>query len=272
MAEFLTEPIYSHSGFLRLICLSFQSNHYYVKPRVTDHQFGIRHYAGEVGVHSVFVRCLVYLELEILDFRFRKSRISLSCIFLQSVFPEPEQRKLWSFSSTIFFSSVVWVSRVTYGLGDKLLLTCVIHLVFSRTFVNKQNTDWRSQGKFCFWGGGEKAKYLLQKGKCLQAFKVKCCSLLWRDTWRRWSCVKGGHLHWRRANLLAPYLLSTSGWEVRALGGTVSTSWSEGLRICRGFPHMPPTGTALHLFHLAPGFEGVFVQGLVWFFFFLIDS
>uniref|UniRef100_A0A674HDB9 Myosin X n=1 Tax=Taeniopygia guttata TaxID=59729 RepID=A0A674HDB9_TAEGU len=47
------------------------SNPYYVKPRVTDHQFGIRHYAGEVGVHDVFVRCLVYsgiLRSSMLDF------------------------------------------------------------------------------------------------------------------------------------------------------------------------------------------------------------
>lgn len=59
MAEFLTEAIYSYTGIIRrLIFLSFQSNHYYVKPRVTDHQFGIRHYAGEVGVRSVSVRCL----------------------------------------------------------------------------------------------------------------------------------------------------------------------------------------------------------------------
>uniref|UniRef100_A0A8B9CX38 Myosin X n=1 Tax=Anser brachyrhynchus TaxID=132585 RepID=A0A8B9CX38_9AVES len=48
------------------------SNHYYVKPRVTDHQFGIRHYAGEIrfidSLHSLmatlstsnpfFIRCI----------------------------------------------------------------------------------------------------------------------------------------------------------------------------------------------------------------------
>lgn len=81
MAKFLTEPIYSHTGIIRrLLFLSFQSNHYYVKPRVTDHQFGIRHYAGEVGVHGVSVRCLVYLGLEVLNFRFQKSRISLRTV------------------------------------------------------------------------------------------------------------------------------------------------------------------------------------------------
>lgn len=31
-----------------LFVLSPQTNPYYVKPRVTDHQFGIKHYAGEV--------------------------------------------------------------------------------------------------------------------------------------------------------------------------------------------------------------------------------
>lgn len=61
MAEFLTEPICSYTGIIRrLLFLSFQSNHYYVKPRVTDHQFGIRHYAGEVGVHGVSVGCFVF--------------------------------------------------------------------------------------------------------------------------------------------------------------------------------------------------------------------
>lgn len=75
MAEFLTERIYSYTGVIRrLLFLSFQSNHYYVKPRVTDHQFGIRHYAGEVGVHGV--RCLVYTGCVVLQFKFQKSGIS----------------------------------------------------------------------------------------------------------------------------------------------------------------------------------------------------
>jgi len=39
----------------------------------------------------------------------------------------------------------------------------------------------KSQGKFDFRRGGAKAKYLLQKGEGLQAFKVKCCSFLWTD-------------------------------------------------------------------------------------------
>lgn len=85
MAEFLTDPIYSYTSILRrLLFLSFQSNPYYVKPRVTDHQFGIRHYAGEVGVHDVFVRCLVYAGFEVLSFRFQKPRMSLSCVFPHS--------------------------------------------------------------------------------------------------------------------------------------------------------------------------------------------
>lgn len=66
MAELLT--IYSYTSIIRqLLFLSFQSNPYYVKPRVTDHQFGIKHYAGEVGVHDVFARFLVYSVLEVLN-------------------------------------------------------------------------------------------------------------------------------------------------------------------------------------------------------------
>lgn len=30
------------------MCVFSQTNPYYVKPRVADHQFGIKHYAGEV--------------------------------------------------------------------------------------------------------------------------------------------------------------------------------------------------------------------------------
>uniref|UniRef100_A0A663MYP7 Myosin X n=2 Tax=Athene cunicularia TaxID=194338 RepID=A0A663MYP7_ATHCN len=43
------------------------SNHYYVKPRVTDHQFGIRHYAGEVGV-NVTREDLTFRKEKMLDF------------------------------------------------------------------------------------------------------------------------------------------------------------------------------------------------------------
>lgn len=46
-----------------------------MKPRVTDHQFGIRHYAGEVGVHSVSVRMLApgCEIMEYLDFQNEES-------------------------------------------------------------------------------------------------------------------------------------------------------------------------------------------------------
>lgn len=39
-----------------------QTNPYYVKPRLADHQFGIKHYAGEVGFCPVCV-CVCVLVL-----------------------------------------------------------------------------------------------------------------------------------------------------------------------------------------------------------------
>lgn len=36
---------------LKTAVFSPQTNPYYVKPRVNDHQFGIKHYAGEVITH-----------------------------------------------------------------------------------------------------------------------------------------------------------------------------------------------------------------------------
>uniref|UniRef100_A0A8C3T0P0 Myosin X n=1 Tax=Chelydra serpentina TaxID=8475 RepID=A0A8C3T0P0_CHESE len=41
-------PKGTDSTLLEKLHSQHASNHYYVKPRVTDHQFGIRHYAGEV--------------------------------------------------------------------------------------------------------------------------------------------------------------------------------------------------------------------------------
>lgn len=38
----------SRTEYLKVTVLSPQANPYYVKPRVNDHQFGIKHYAGEV--------------------------------------------------------------------------------------------------------------------------------------------------------------------------------------------------------------------------------
>ncbi len=45
------------------VFLSLQTNPYYVKPRVADHQFGIKHYAGEVitSTSSVILACLYYI-------------------------------------------------------------------------------------------------------------------------------------------------------------------------------------------------------------------
>lgn len=34
---------------LNAMLLFLQTNPYYVKPRLADHQFGIKHYAGEVS-------------------------------------------------------------------------------------------------------------------------------------------------------------------------------------------------------------------------------
>jgi len=68
------------------VFLPLQTNPYYVKPRVADHQFGIKHYAGEVitSTHSVILVLLpvLFVSLE----RFYKVCRKLKCIKLTSDF------------------------------------------------------------------------------------------------------------------------------------------------------------------------------------------
>lgn len=131
-----------------------------------------------------------------------------------------------SFSSTIFSNLDVWVSQVTFSLGDKLLLT--------QRKSHKENLTFEEEEK--------RLNTYCKKEKVPEPSQLNvalCCG----EIRSRWRCVKGGHLHIKEGltssqnNICWALVVGKLGHWLAILFTLLK--WMDYPTPCRGFPHTP---------------------------------
>lgn len=157
-----------------------------------------------------------------------------------------------SFSSTIFSNLDVWVSQVTFCLGDKLLLT--------QRKSHKENLTFEEEEK--------RLNTYCKKEKVPEPSRLNvalCCG----EIWSRWRCVKGGHLHIKEGltssqnNICWALVVGKLGHWLAILFTLLK--WMDYPTPCRGFLHTPTPARQISA-AVSPGscFWGVFLVVFNW--------
>lgn len=146
MAEFLAEPMYSYGAIIRSLFFPLISEQPLLCEASGDRP-SVWHKALCRGGRCSRCICeMLALGLEVMECLDYQSQESLCVCALILVPNTRAQEEQWAQNSISFFSSIfsnldICFSEVTFSLGDeKLLLTSVIHVFFSWTFTNKQNS------------------------------------------------------------------------------------------------------------------------------------